>query len=116
MLSAAGSRNHCVNGGGDVQCVGEAAPDRPWRVGIADPLRSGALCDTVAGSGRFAVATSGTSERGEHVIDPHTGRSPHGLASVTVVGTDLAVADAYATAAFAMGPARCRLARRPAAT
>ena len=37
------------------------------------------------------------------MIDPHTGRPPSGLLSVTVVGPDLATADAYATAAFAMG-------------
>ena len=39
-LRAAGSVNHCVNGGGDVQCAGDAAPGQPWRVGIANPLRS----------------------------------------------------------------------------
>jgi FAD:protein FMN transferase len=49
------------------------------------------------------VATSGAYERGAHVIDPHTQKPPEGLLSVTVVGPDLATADAYATAAFAMG-------------
>ena len=37
-----------------------------------------------------------------------TGRPPHGVLSVTVTGSDLTTADAYATAAFAMrleGPA-----------
>ena len=38
------------------------------------------------------------------MIDPHTGRPPTGVLSVTVTGPDLANADAYATAAFAMGP------------
>ena len=51
----------------------------------------------------LAVATSGEYERGAHILDPHTGRPPRGLLSVTVVGPDLATADAYATAAFAMG-------------
>ena len=51
----------------------------------------------------LAVATSGEYERGAHILDPHTGRPPSGLLSVTVVGPDLATADAYATAAFAMG-------------
>jgi thiamine biosynthesis lipoprotein len=50
-----------------------------------------------------AVATSGSAERGHHVINPHTGCAPTELASVTVVGPDLTWADAYATAAFAMG-------------
>jgi thiamine biosynthesis lipoprotein len=37
------------------------------------------------------------------VIVPHTGRAPAGVLSVTVIGPDLGTADAYATAAFAMG-------------
>ena len=50
-----------------------------------------------------AVATSGAYERGEHILDPLTGRPPAGTVAVTVLGRDLATADAYATAAFAMG-------------
>jgi len=100
ILTAAGSAEHSVNGGGDVQCVG----DRVWRVGIADPLRPGRLALVVAGWD-FAVATSGVAERGSHILDPHTGQPPAGLASVTMVGATLAETDAYATAAFAMGPA-----------
>jgi thiamine biosynthesis lipoprotein len=53
----------------------------------------------------LAVATSGAYIRGDHVVDPHTGAPPRGVLSVTVVGPDLATADAYATAAFAMGAA-----------
>jgi thiamine biosynthesis lipoprotein len=49
------------------------------------------------------VATSGAYERGEHIVDPRTGRSPRGVLSVTVAGPDLGTADAYSTAAFAMG-------------
>jgi len=104
MLTAAGSAGHSVNGGGDIQCVGEAGPGRPWRVGIADPLRPGSLALAVTGRD-FAVATSGVAERGPHIIDPHTGQPATGLASITVTGAGLAAADAYATAAFAMGPA-----------
>jgi FAD:protein FMN transferase len=37
------------------------------------------------------------------VLDPHTGRAPDGILSVTITGPDLATADAYATAAFAVG-------------
>jgi FAD:protein FMN transferase len=51
----------------------------------------------------LAVATSGAYERGAHVVDPRTGRAPRGVLSVTVAGPDLGTADAYATAAFAMG-------------
>ena len=51
----------------------------------------------------LAVATSGLYERGGHIVDGRTGTVPSGLRSVTVVGPTLALADAYATAAFAMG-------------
>jgi thiamine biosynthesis lipoprotein len=102
LLVAAGSVRHCVNGGGDVQCVGDAGDGRPWQVGVAHPLRPGDLAAVAVGTG-IAVATSGTAERGAHVLDPHTRRPPTGLASVTVAGPHLADVDAYATAAFAMG-------------
>ena len=48
---------------------------------------------------RPRVATSA----GDHVVDPRTGRPATGLASVTVVGPDLAIADAYATATVVLG-------------
>jgi FAD:protein FMN transferase len=107
MLTAAGSPSHCVNGGGDVRCVGSSPRGGNWRIGVADPLHRSALALAVEGRD-FAVATSGVAERGGHVLDPHTGRPPEGLLSVTVTGPDLALADAYATAVFAMGfPRAC---------
>ena len=102
MLTSAGSAEHSVNGGGDIQCVGDHGPGRPWRVGIADPLRPGTLALVVTGRD-FAVATSGVAERGPHIVNPHTGQLATGLASITMVGSTLAATDAYATAAFAMG-------------
>jgi thiamine biosynthesis lipoprotein len=102
LLRANGSISHCVNGGGDVQCVGWAAVAKPWRIGIAHPLCRGELAAAVSGSD-LAVATSGNAERGAHVIDPHTGRSPDALASITLVGRHLAEVDALATSAYAMG-------------
>ncbi|MEV5751750.1 FAD:protein FMN transferase [Actinoallomurus sp. NPDC052308] len=104
MLRAAGSPNHHVNGGGDLQLSGGPEPGRPWRVGIADPLRPGTVATVVAGRD-LAVATSGTAERGAHILDPRTGRPAAALAAVTVVGPSVTFADAYATAAFVMGEA-----------
>lgn len=49
------------------------------------------------------VATSGTYERGQHILDGRTGRPPQGLLSLTVVADNLTTADAVSTAAFAMG-------------
>ena len=70
----AGSRNHRVNGGGDIQLAGGPEPGRPWRVGIADPLRPGRGLATACAGRDIAVATSGTAERGAHILDPLTGR------------------------------------------
>jgi FAD:protein FMN transferase len=104
ILHAHGSRNHAVNGGGDVQIAGEVARGEPWRVGISDPHDVTRLVAIVAGRD-FAVATSGTAERGEHIVDPHAAAPAGALAAVTVVGGSLTRVDAYATAAFAMGDA-----------
>ena len=52
-----------------------------------------------------AIGTSGVTGRRDHVVDPHTGEPAGELAAATVVGPDLAVADAYATALYAAGPA-----------
>ncbi|MFB7664486.1 FAD:protein FMN transferase [Kitasatospora sp. NPDC056138] len=98
QLRAAGFDRHTVTGGGDVQTCGG-----PWRIGIADPVRPGAVLGVLAGYD-LAVATSGTAERGAHIVDPHTGRPATGLVSLTLVGRGLALTDARATAAFAMGP------------
>ncbi|MFF6772947.1 FAD:protein FMN transferase [Streptomyces sp. NPDC012637] len=103
----------CVNGGGDIQLLGG-----PWRIGLADPLVPGALSAVVevdAGTPEAAVATSGPAERGCHILDPHTGEPPaHPLAAMTVVGSSLTIADAFATAAYAMGDsARPWLERQP---
>jgi thiamine biosynthesis lipoprotein len=89
----------CLDGGGDLVLRGG-----PWRVGIRHPLERDRLC-SVLEIGGGAVATSATYERGEHILDPRTGRPPRGVLSVTVTGPELATADAYATAAFAMGAA-----------
>jgi len=102
MLAARGSTNHCINAGGDIRMRGEPEPGRGWRAGIAHPLHPRRLTVVIIGRD-LAVATSGTAERGLHVINPHTGRPAGALASVTVVGPDLTLADSYATAALAMG-------------
>ena len=107
IISKAGSAAHTVNGGGDVQCVGSRPTGDPWRLGISDPFRPGTLALVVAGRD-FAVATSGIAERGAHIMNPITALPAAGLASITIVGPSLTSADAYATAAFAMGPALAR--------
>lgn len=103
ILRAAGSVNYAVSGGGDMQLAGEAAPGRAWAVGITDPRDRSRVLTVVEGSD-CAVATSGVSERGRHIVDPFTGRpAASGLLSATVTGPRLTEVDSYATAAFVMG-------------
>jgi FAD:protein FMN transferase len=102
MLAGEGARNLCVHAGGDVRVRGERAPGQPWRVGIQHPHRRDRVAAVLAARD-LAVATSGAYERGSHIVDPRTGAAPEGVLSVTVLGADLGTADAYATAAFAMG-------------
>jgi thiamine biosynthesis lipoprotein len=102
ILVAAGARNMCLHAGGDVLVRGERAGGEPWRVGIQHPHRRDRVAAVLAARD-LAVATSGAYERGAHIVDPRTGRPPEGVLSVTVAGPDLGTADAYATAAFAMG-------------
>ena len=112
-LAAAGVRNAVVDAGGDVLVRGRAAPDRPWRVGIQHPIELDRVA-AVLEPGDSAVATSGAYRRGQHIVDPRTGRAPRGVRSVSCVGADPATADALATAAFAMGAAGAAwLARQP---
>ena len=99
ILDGTGSVDHAVNAGGDIRTRGH------WRIGIQHPLEPKAVAKIVEGDD-LAVATSGAYERGDHVRDPRTGAAPTGILSVTVTGPDLGTADAYATAAYAMGPRR----------
>jgi thiamine biosynthesis lipoprotein len=97
ILDEAGLRNFAVNAGGDMRLRGG-----PWRIGIQHPRERDSVAAVVEATD-LAVATSGGYVRGDHVLNPYTRRPPTGILSVTVVGDELATADAYATAAFAMG-------------
>jgi len=102
MLEAAGLRNYAVNAAGDMRLRGRAVPELYWRVGIQHPLEQDQVAKVIDTTD-LAVATSGAYARGPHVFDPHTHLPPSGILSVTITGPVLATADAYATAAFAMG-------------
>ena len=104
ILERGGARNFCINAGGDVVCQGEPEPGRAWRIGIRHPVEAGAVAGVVH-THDLAVATSGAYERGDHIVDARTGIPSRALLSLTVAGPSLTLADAYATAGFAMGDA-----------
>jgi thiamine biosynthesis lipoprotein len=103
LLRDEGLSNFFINAGGDILTRGHADGAGEWRVGIQHPWERDRVAAVLVVSDA-AIATSGRYERGDHVLDPRTGKPAVGLASVTVVGPDLAVADAYATAAVVLGP------------
>jgi thiamine biosynthesis lipoprotein len=108
ILEAGGARNYLINGGGDVLARGAPEAGRGWVVGIRHPLEADQVVARVqppADATRFAVATSGGYERGDHIVDARTGLAATDWLSLSVAGPSLAQADACATAAFAMGRA-----------
>lgn len=98
QMSSAGVSDFTINAGGDIAVRGG-----PWSTGIRHPFQPNALCAVLDLCGPAAIATSAEYERPGHVIDPQTGSAAQHLASVTVVGANLAVADLWATAVFAGG-------------
>ena len=106
ILEAAGAAQLLGQRGRRRPCCAAGAPPEP-RLARRDPAPAPAATGSPRSSSPtdLAIATSGAYARGDHVVDPHTGRPPDGVLSVTVVGPELATADAYATAAFAMGEA-----------
>jgi thiamine biosynthesis lipoprotein len=99
-----------IDAGGDLYLGGHNPHGMAWSIGIRHPRADRQLIESLRVSDR-AVCTSGDYERpapdpggGHHILDPRTGESPSGVASVTVVAPTAMAADALATAAFASGP------------
>jgi thiamine biosynthesis lipoprotein len=90
-----------VNAAGDIASFGGLGHGQPFRIGIADPAAPRRLAAVIELTG--AIATSGTYERGNHLIDPHSGHATAGAASASVTGPDLGLADALATALAVAG-------------
>lgn len=90
--------NHIqINAGGDVVVRGGIDENTPWTIGIRHPD----FTDEIAESYELfdgAIASSGTYERGAHIIDPRVGVPAVGSRAATVMGPDAGIADALATA------------------
>jgi thiamine biosynthesis lipoprotein len=101
--------NFAVDAGGDLYLGGHNADGAEWSVGIRHP-REQSMIETLHVS-NCAVCTSGdyerkspTDDRVHHIMDARSGETAAALSSVTVVAQSAMVADALATAAFALGP------------
>lgn len=107
LLTERGFINHCVNVGGDLAVSGRDEGGQPWTIGVRDPEavdRCAAVVQLAPSDGStLAIATSGSYERGAHIIDPRSGCPSTELASATVIASSIALADAYATTLYVMG-------------
>jgi thiamine biosynthesis lipoprotein len=102
-LRAAGISDYAVVSEADLAVRGHAPHGGPWRIAVHRPSghsRSPMILELTEG----AVGTSGLTGQRGHVVDPHT-REPVRHGAAAVLGPNLAVADAYATALVAAGPA-----------
>ena len=101
ILRAHDIRRAYVNCGGDAAAMTDG---EPWTSGITDPDDNANIVKVLQ-LREGAIATSGTYERGDHVVDPRAGGRSTGARSATVIGPDAALADAYATALCVDGAA-----------
>lgn len=111
-LKRLGISNAIVNSGGNLRAIGSRNGE-PWRIGIRDASGQGNF-GRVLIQGDESLSTSANYERyfewnGKkfgHILDPRTGYPSEGTASVTVIHSDAATADAASTALFIAGPAQ----------
>ena len=97
-----------IDAGGDLFASGQNAQGHPWRVGVRHPREVDAFLQTIKVTSG-SVCTSGDYERTgndgkHHLLDARNRETAEALASVTVLAPSAMVADALATAAFALGP------------
>lgn len=97
-ISNEGFKDNLVNAGGDIFAQGA------WKIRIRNPVagNDGETRCALTVKDR-AVSTSGTYERGMHLIDPKTRQPVNNHRSTTIVADSAVEADALATAAFILG-------------
>lgn len=111
-------QNFMVEIGGEVVCHGKNPDGELWHIGISKPSEDSFQdLQTIIELGEGAIATSGNYRQfyyqdgklRAHTIDPRTGCPvSHSLLSATVLASDCATADAYATAFMVVGLERSK--------
>ena len=111
LLYKHGIRHASFSAGGDSRLLGDRR-GRPWLVGIENPRQQDAIAITLP-LDNTAVSTSGdyerffidqqTGERVHHIINPKSGVSATGVASVTILGVEGLQTDPLSTSVFVMG-------------
>jgi thiamine biosynthesis lipoprotein len=103
LLGALGLRHCLVEIGGELAGRGLRPDGEPWWVDLELPPGIDLPPLRVA-LHQLGVATSGTYRRGEHSLDPRTGRpAVAGVVAASVIAADAMTADALATVASVSG-------------
>jgi thiamine biosynthesis lipoprotein len=100
VIEKQGFKTYCIGAGGDI--LARSDSDKVWKIGIQDPRDKTKILNKLSISSG-AVCTSGSYERGAHIINPKTKQPAKSLLSVTAAGPDIIWADILATAVFASG-------------
>lgn len=118
LLNTYGIKNYLIDIGGEVVAKGHKSENKPWIVGIDQPVKSNSgderKLTTRLSLTDKALATSGnyrkykinkkTNQETVHTVNPKTGKAePSSLLSASVMADKCITADAYATAFMAMG-------------
>lgn len=109
-LVANGCVSGIVNVSGDINAWGKQSNQKPWTVGIVNPMNKNKVFATFPLE-NSSVETSGSYEkyvifngiRYSHIIDPRTGYPAQGVVSVSVFAKQTEIADALATGIFVLG-------------
>ncbi|HEY3293325.1 MAG TPA: FAD:protein FMN transferase [Candidatus Nanopelagicaceae bacterium] len=105
IMLDSGAQHVQINAAGDLTLrgghLGEGKTE-PWSIGVVNPQNRQEIVQ-VFNIMDGAIATSGTYERGAHIIDPHSGLIAIGARSATVLGPDGGLTDALATALMVEG-------------
>jgi len=109
-------KNYMVEIGGEIVTCGLNEKRMPWKIGVSKPTENAEEqtneLQTVLNVTDKAMATSGNyrnfyykdGKKYAHTIDPKTGYPvQHSILSATVLASDCATADAYATAFMVLG-------------
>lgn len=113
-ISMSRCRAMVISLGGNVAFFGEKPDGSDWNILIEDPNKDGEYLGTLhfpSGSSAHVVTSGGYERyfeengvRYHHILDPKTGcPAETDLLSVTIIGSDGAMADVLSTALFTMG-------------
>ena len=110
ILKSFGVEHAIVTAGGDTRLLGDRL-GKPWNIGIRNPDNKNKVVLTMP-LANVGVSTSGDYERFfdeggvryHHIIDPKTGRSPHEVRSVTIIGPTATDTEGWSKGVFIKGP------------